>query len=57
MFHKAGDRMVTAPGDRQGARRQKNSKVPPNCNSPLGQRRVIAAAEMYTSKPMLRLFE
>lgn len=29
MFHKAGDKMATAPGDRQGARRQKTHGVPP----------------------------
>ena len=26
MFHKAGDKMVTAPGDRQGARRPKTAE-------------------------------
>lgn len=57
MFHKAGDKMATAPGDRQGARRQKTHGVPPYCNSPLDQRRRIVATERYTSKLMLRLFE
>ena len=57
MFHKAGDKMVTAPGDRQGARRQKTHGMPPYCNSPLGQRRIIAAIRRYTSKLMLRVFE
>jgi len=29
IVHKAGDKMATAPGDRQGARRQKTHGVPP----------------------------
>lgn len=57
MFHKAGDKMVTASGDRRGAKRQKTHRVPPYCNSPLVQRKRTAATERYTSKLMLRLFK
>lgn len=54
-FHEAGNKMVIALGDRHGARWQKIREVPPNCNSPFMSK--ITATEMYTSKPILRLFE